>query len=148
MKDGHSGRGHLLDRLRQRRRIHSLFDDGQTVKDISDDTGLSERTVIRELRRSLPMLFEKSEIHRWVDRAICTPDDNELFYPTVNGRLAGKLKAQAIELCNMCPVKLRCRQEAFRNHEIHGVWGGVDMSMVTYTYDERTGKISAFTKVG
>lgn len=138
----------LIELLRRRRKIHHMAGEGAPVEDIGDALGLSSRTVQRELSKALPQLFDKSELHRWIDDAICTPEDTELFFPSVNGKLAAILKRKAAEICGMCPVQKRCRQAAFDACETYGVWGGVDMATVAYVYDERTGKISAFQKVG
>lgn len=32
---------------------------------------------------------------------------------------------QAIQVCNLCPVKQECRDFAFDNNEIFGIWGGM-----------------------
>ena len=56
----------------------------------------------------------------WVQRANCSPLNAELFFPQKGGSTK-----EAKRICEECPVKLECLEDALENEEGHGVWGGM-----------------------
>lgn len=67
---------------------------------------------------------------KWVARAICRPDDYELFFadggvPTHKpGRPTVEKWTEAKDICSMCPVLEQCRRDTLG--EEYGVFGGLD----------------------
>lgn len=62
----------------------------------------------------------------WHPEGACTKEDPELFYHPPEER-AGTKEARtkaAKEICQGCPVKMLCREQARTNREPYGVWGG------------------------
>jgi WhiB family redox-sensing transcriptional regulator len=57
---------------------------------------------------------------QWMDWALCTAEDPELFFPKSNGR-AKKAKA----VCARCAVAAECLAFAQKNGIVEGVWGGL-----------------------
>jgi WhiB family redox-sensing transcriptional regulator len=55
----------------------------------------------------------------WAARAACRGADTEIFYPTTPDE-----EAEALALCATCPVRAQCLEDALRNREIYGIWGG------------------------
>lgn len=56
--------------------------------------------------------------------AVCAQVDPELFYPEV-----GESTADAIAVCNICPVRQACLAWALDRREFFGVWGGTSGRM-------------------
>ncbi|WP_231916055.1 WhiB family transcriptional regulator [Microbacterium karelineae] len=56
----------------------------------------------------------------WTERAACSGMDTELFFPTSELHDAGLAKA----VCEECPVRQDCLEQALRNRETDGVFGG------------------------
>jgi WhiB family redox-sensing transcriptional regulator len=69
-------------------------------------------------------LFEEN----WKDDAACIGLDQDLFFGTANDKLGKEKREEVIRLCNSCPVKDKCYDYARKNHEIFGIWGGVDFT--------------------
>lgn len=40
--------------------------------------------------------------------------------------------ADAISICNRCPLKDTCLRQAIENHEVNGIWGGVSFNSSKY----------------
>ena len=59
----------------------------------------------------------------WRDRAVCTDRSPELFFPTGDTGPALVQTAEAISVCNTCPVRSPCLAWALANNA-EGVWGG------------------------
>ena len=59
----------------------------------------------------------------WVERALCSQVDPELFYPLDNDK--GGASRQAKKVCTDCPVATACLEYALENNEQYGVWGGM-----------------------
>lgn len=57
---------------------------------------------------------------RWKRQANCLGVDPDLFYP---GR--GEPTRDARQVCAGCTVRADCLAYALRNHEKHGIWGGL-----------------------
>jgi WhiB family redox-sensing transcriptional regulator len=55
----------------------------------------------------------------WTARAACRGADTEIFYPASHDE-----EAEALALCATCPVRAQCLEDALRNRETHGIWGG------------------------
>lgn len=55
----------------------------------------------------------------WRDEALCAQTDPDAFLPEKGG---AALMAQAIAICNTCPVRQACLDYAVANNEI-GIWG-------------------------
>lgn len=85
----------------------------------------------------------------WHERAACNhglsrdywPDNHnpDTWFPNTPQGRPGKFgrpareeaTAAAIAVCNTCPVKRQCYDDAVKNGETHGIWGGVDMERTT-----------------
>jgi len=55
----------------------------------------------------------------WVDRALCSQLDPELWFPE-----PWEDDAPAKAVCGRCPVRAACLAYALAANEQHGVWGG------------------------
>lgn len=55
----------------------------------------------------------------WYKDALCAQVDSDLFFPE-----QGASPRQAIAICNECPVRALCLDEALSVGRAHGVWGG------------------------
>ncbi len=55
----------------------------------------------------------------WLDWAICSSTDPDVFYPN-----QGESPARAKLICRDCPVQSECLDWALRTNERFGVWGG------------------------
>ena len=84
----------------------------------------------------IPMLanllhFERGQT-RWFDRARCRSEgDLNTFFPEPpqDATIAEKVRyasevAEAVEICDVCPVKDLCLKDASDRGEVHGIWGG------------------------
>lgn len=69
--------------------------------------------------RSSPSSSRRS--HDWRLRAACRAHDPELFFPDPADTVT---RRAAVKICCDCPVRTSCLQEANRNHEQFGIWGG------------------------
>lgn len=56
----------------------------------------------------------------WRRHAACADTDPELFFATDEETVG-----QAKQVCATCPVRTACLETALRQHEMHGVWGGM-----------------------
>lgn len=56
----------------------------------------------------------------WRASALCAQTDTRLFYPE-HGEPVSKAKA----VCQACPVRIECLEDALDRHERFGVWGGL-----------------------
>lgn len=70
---------------------------------------------------------------RWQERALCRGEELSLFFGVEHERGPEKEAREefAKSICNACPVRAECLEEALRDAPQHGVWGGM-------TADERT----------
>lgn len=67
--------------------------------------------------------FRPSGDFTWTAGAPCGKPGAPDMFPTDNdtkGRRAAK------SLCDRCPVRMRCLDEALSRGESHGIWGGLD----------------------
>ena len=55
----------------------------------------------------------------WMDQALCTQVDPELFFPIVGSNVN-----PARRVCRECPVRAECLAYALEHDLRHGVWGG------------------------
>lgn len=55
----------------------------------------------------------------WRRDALCAEVGLELFYPE-----KGESTKQAKRICQNCPVRAECLQDALDNRERFGIWGG------------------------
>ena len=58
----------------------------------------------------------------WMDDALCTEVGGEVWFPE-KGDHGEAARAKAI--CNRCDVTTQCLDYALRNHEKHGIFGGL-----------------------
>jgi WhiB family redox-sensing transcriptional regulator len=75
----------------------------------------------------------------WVTSAACRGSHREAFFPpNAIERKEERLERESVakRICAGCAVQAECLDLALRNHEIHGIWGGLNE-------DERR----AFTRV-
>lgn len=70
----------------------------------------------------------------WMDRALCTGADPEIWFPEAGGWVASR-KAQKI--CRACPVREQCLEYALVNFIDHGIWGGIPGSVREKMRSER-----------
>jgi WhiB family transcriptional regulator, redox-sensing transcriptional regulator len=56
----------------------------------------------------------------WRDSALCAQVDPEVFYPDKG--MTGK---EAKRICQHCEVRVQCLEEAQRQRDDHGIWGGL-----------------------
>lgn len=144
-----------LPLLRRRVKIHELNDRGYSPQQISEQVGLPVLKVSKFLKRPKPKLADQKNLW-WVENAACAGENLNLFYPEIRGNHSASAKRAAMQICNRCPVRKRCREVAESNYEQHGVWGGFDFSRLSYCYDEKTGQVrvrvrqgdGTFTKIG
>jgi WhiB family redox-sensing transcriptional regulator len=55
----------------------------------------------------------------WTAQAACRGTDTEIFFPVTPDE-----EAEALSICATCPVRAQCLDDAIRNREIYGIWGG------------------------
>jgi hypothetical protein len=55
-----------------------------------------------------------------LNKALCGQTDPEVFFPEKGGATQ-----VAINICNMCEVRLDCLSWALTNDEKYGIWGGL-----------------------
>jgi WhiB family redox-sensing transcriptional regulator len=60
----------------------------------------------------------------WTDEAACRHTDPELFFPDGTAGPALCQVAQAIRVCESCPVRMPCLVFAVEHSPGFGVWGG------------------------
>lgn len=61
--------------------------------------------------------------YAWKQRGACVGEDLAIFFPEGRDR---ESQLPAKRICQGCPVKVQCREEALSRPEDHGVWGGMD----------------------
>ena len=61
----------------------------------------------------------------WRREAACTGYDPELFFPIGTAGASAQQTEQARQICQRCPVRLRCLDWAVQVGADHGVWGGL-----------------------
>ncbi|MEV7194132.1 WhiB family transcriptional regulator [Streptomyces sp. NPDC093510] len=61
---------------------------------------------------------------KWLERAACTEEDPELFFPVGTTGPAARDTAAAKEVCAHCEVRVQCLAWALKAGEAAGVWGG------------------------
>ncbi len=59
----------------------------------------------------------------WRQRAACTREDPELFFPVGTSGAALRQTERAKAVCHNCPVTRQCLQWALTNKQETGVWG-------------------------
>lgn len=57
----------------------------------------------------------------WMDRALCTETDPELFFPTTEVQTTREAK----RICMACDVRAECLAYALAGDIPHGIWGGM-----------------------
>lgn len=72
----------------------------------------------------------------WMDQASCKGDDPSLWFPEplrdTSDREKARYAADLVEpfrICNMCPVRVECYEDARSRDEVWGIWGGVDFNL-------------------
>ena len=63
---------------------------------------------------------DDEQVYRWQDDAVCAQTDPEIFYPERGGSTR-----EAKAVCQGCPVREQCLEEAVANDERFGIWGGL-----------------------
>lgn len=63
----------------------------------------------------------------WRDRAACAGMDTDDFYP----EYAGKGRPEALDICDACPVRIACAQDAVECGDYWGIRGGVVIPSAT-----------------
>ena len=69
------------------------------------------------------LTFRPSGDFLWAASAACSRPDAPEMFPHDNDH-TGILKAKT--LCDTCPVRTRCLEDALERGELHGIWGGLD----------------------
>jgi WhiB family redox-sensing transcriptional regulator len=54
----------------------------------------------------------------WMERAACAHFPTDRFFPS-----EAESSADAVAVCEGCPVRLECLDYALRHRLVHGVWG-------------------------
>jgi WhiB family redox-sensing transcriptional regulator len=65
----------------------------------------------------------------WAAAAACRGAQREAFFPpNAIERKEERLEREAVakRICAGCSVQIACLELALRNHEIHGIWGGMN----------------------
>lgn len=129
--------------------IHALLAGGESPAQIATTLGIQIESVSRWLRRhdqpDLARLFERggstrgpARVNRrdpydqladiaaavaardWAEEALCAQVDPDLWFPEKGGPTA-----QAKAVCQLCPVRRECLQEALDANIREGIWGGL-----------------------
>jgi WhiB family transcriptional regulator, redox-sensing transcriptional regulator len=58
----------------------------------------------------------------WKQRAACAGFQSTFFFPGVDSSPA--TVAQALAVCEQCPVRVDCLEYAFETNQVAGIWGG------------------------
>ena len=59
----------------------------------------------------------------YTEEAVCRGIGYELFFlDQDNGEITNAIK----EVCNNCPLRIKCQNYAIQNH-VHGIWGGTTL---------------------
>lgn len=74
-----------------------------------------------------------------MDEAACIDVDPELFFIDEESSDSQELTAQALSICNSCPIRLKCLEEAIKKRNQIGIWGGT-------TTQERDKLIKSYRK--
>ena len=56
----------------------------------------------------------------WHDQGLCQYTDPDLFWPEQGGHQSTLAK----QICARCPVAAQCLEQAMRDMELDGIWGG------------------------
>lgn len=72
-------------------------------------------------RQDLYQLPELAPLGAWVEQAACKGMDINRFFPEVGGRGI----PEVVKVCQGCPVRQECLDDALTNKTEHGVWGGL-----------------------
>jgi len=59
----------------------------------------------------------------WYERALCAEVDGDLWFPEAGG--ISNETAQAKAICERCPVKVECLEDALVGNVGYGIWGGL-----------------------
>lgn len=63
----------------------------------------------------------------WMEQALCTQTDPELFFPEGSANTVRAKKQKAKAVCSWCPVSAECLEFAILTPYIHdGIWGGLE----------------------
>lgn len=83
---------------------------------------MKKRGALLNYPRSFPLPPVGTEDENWRVHALCRnhPDPDPLWSPH-NPEDAERGK----QICNLCPVRVRCAEYAMTRREPHGTWGGV-----------------------
>lgn len=67
-----------------------------------------------------------SATNSWQEHASCRQHDPELFFALDGERAAARAEreAKAKAICETCPVRRPCLDQALAGGEKHGIWGG------------------------
>lgn len=78
-----------------------------------------------EAHARLPLFTADQLTQEWRHRAACRGQDDDLFFPVGEGRLASAQTEEAKDICGTCPVRSDCLQFALDLDITDGVWGGL-----------------------
>lgn len=82
----------------------------------------------------------------WHHQAACKDLPVLLFFPPEGERQPERdlREANAKAVCNTCPVRMRCLEEALQRNDKHGIWGGLnpDERVSVRRRLQRTGALS------
>lgn len=68
-------------------------------------------------------------VMEWTTGAACRGSHRDAFFPpNTTERKDDRLEREAVakRICAGCAVRGECLSMALRNHEIHGIWGGMN----------------------
>ena len=75
------------------------------------------------------VLYKEIKISTWQYNALCRQHSSNLFFPPATFEKKEdreKREAKAKAVCNGCPVKVNCLEEAKEIEEPFGIWGGLN----------------------
>lgn len=59
----------------------------------------------------------------WHEKALCAEVSGDIFFPEAGG--ISKETSQAKAICERCPVKVECLEDALVGNVGYGIWGGL-----------------------
>lgn len=73
---------------------------------------------------SIPLSVLDPPRTEWHQAAACRDSEPTLFFPVGTSGTALAQIAEAVGICQTCPVQEACLQYAFESNQESGVWGG------------------------
>ena len=90
---------------------------------------LREKNLLPFVFFEITFLYVRIKISTWQYNALCRQHSSNLFFPPATFEKKEdreKREAKAKAVCNGCPVKVNCLEEAKEIEEPFGIWGGLN----------------------